>query len=89
MIELSEEIVEPKVTTVQLSPTHCDGYFAFAKGACTGNQWQALAAWPSTSKLGTFEQFKEAARQQVLRWSGETESGETVTIKFSKVALSD
>ena len=89
MLEIDEEIIEPKTTTAQISPTYCEGYFAFAKGECTGNNWQSLAAWPNTSSLGTFEQFKEAARKQILTWSSSGDYTQPVTIKFSKVVLSE
>lgn len=88
MIEIEEETIEAKTTTAQISSTYCEGYFAFAKGECTNNKWQSIAAWPSVSYLGTFEQFKESVRQQVLRWSGETPDG-AISVKFSKVKLSD
>jgi len=88
MIEIEEETIEAKTTAAQLSSTFCEGYFAFAKGGCTGGQWQGIAGWPNVSYLGTFEQFKENVRQQVLRWSGEQQDG-NISIKFSKVKLSD
>ena len=90
MIEIEEDNVEAKTTTAQLSKTYCEGYFAFAKGQCTGNIWMSIAAYPNTTQLGTYEQFKEEARKQVVRWSSGFKEGEqTVSIKFSKVVLSE
>ena len=90
MIEIEEDSVEAKTTTVQLSATYCEGYFAFAKGEGTGNLWMNIAGYPNTSQLGTYEQFKEEVRKQVLRWSSVSKDGDqTVAIKFSKVVLSE
>lgn len=88
MIEIEEETIEAKTTSEQISATFCEGYFAFVKGACTGNKWLGISSWPNVSHIGTFEQFKEAIRRDALRWSGDNQDG-SISIKFSKVKLSD
>lgn len=90
MIEIEEDNVEAKTTTTQLSKTYCEGYFAFAKGEFNMNVWTSVHGYPNTSQLGTYEAFKESIRQQVLRCSANFKEGEqTVSIKFSKVVLSE
>ncbi len=76
MIEIEEDNVEAKTTTVQLSKTYCEGFFAFAKGEFNNNTWQSIGSYPNTSQLGTYEAFKESVRQQVLRSSANFKEGE-------------
>ena len=90
MTEIEEDNVESKVSTVQLSKTYCEGYTAFVKGEFNGNTWTHFYGYPNTSQLGNYETFKESIRQQVLRSSANFTGGEqTVSIKFSKVLLSE